>query len=76
MGELATPCPRNRSRVVSKHVYLDSPNNSTLFTVCCNVAINDNQRKCPRCHALVMPAEERWRYAYNRAKRHGWGNRP
>lgn len=52
-------------------VYLDSPNNSTMFTTCCKVAINDDQEKCPRCREIVTPRthKERWQHAYGKQKR-------
>ena len=36
-------------------VFLCSPTNSTMFTTCCQVAICDDQQKCPRCKELVFP---------------------
>lgn len=36
-------------------VFLCSPTNSTMFTTCCQVAICDDQQKCPRCKADVYP---------------------
>ncbi len=58
-------------------VYLDSPTNSTTFTTCCDVAICDNQRKCPACGEAVEGdnASARWSIAYGPI-RHGasYGN--
>ena len=39
-------------------VYHCSPTNSTNFTTCCEVAICDDQQKCPRCHKDVYPFYE------------------
>lgn len=36
-------------------VFYCGPLNSTLFTTCCQVAICDDQQKCPRCSAFVFP---------------------
>jgi hypothetical protein len=36
-------------------VYYCSSTNSTFFTKCCNVAICDDQQKCPRCKTDVTP---------------------
>lgn len=56
-------------------VFLCSPTNSTMFTNCCRVAINDDQALCPRCRQEVQPGEEatnherhvaRWRQAYRK----------
>lgn len=59
------------------YVHLCSPTNSTIFTNCCKVAINDNQIRCPACKEEVYPGEGsdhhrsrlRWTYAYGRQKR-------
>lgn len=52
-------------------VYLCSRFNSTLFTTCCNVAITDDQKDCPRCRKEVWPSgrRERWEVAYGRQRR-------
>lgn len=66
-------------------VYLCNSTNSTMFTTCCNVAICDDQKLCPKCGDEVVPRTraERWRTAYGAATgkygRHpvngyGWGN--
>jgi hypothetical protein len=59
-------------------VFLDSPTNSTLFTTCCEVAICDDQSRCPRCHQEVFPKgrNSRWGMAYGpiRRKERGYGN--
>jgi len=39
-------------------VFYCSKTNSTFFTDCCNVAINDSQRKCPVCREYVYPYAE------------------
>ena len=36
-------------------VFYCSPTNSTFFTACCEVAICDDQQKCPSCRADVYP---------------------
>jgi hypothetical protein len=60
------------------YVHLSSPTNSTIFTNCCRVAINDNQDECPCCKAEVMPGKgatdhqrsmARWNWAYGRQER-------
>jgi len=40
-------------------VHYDSPTNSTFFTTCCQVAICNDQQKCPSCHKDVYPFHER-----------------
>lgn len=37
-----------------KGVRYSDPFNSTFFTQCCGLAINDNESKCPGCQALVV----------------------
>ena len=39
-------------------VFHCSPTNSTHFTTCCEVAICDDQQKCPRCRKDVYPFYE------------------
>lgn len=39
-------------------VFYCSPTNSTHFTTCCEVAICDDQGKCPRCHTAVYPEDD------------------
>lgn len=39
-------------------VFLYSPTNSQMFTTCCQTAICDDQRQCPRCKAFVYPDDE------------------
>lgn len=36
-------------------IFWCNPTNSTFFTTCCEVAICDNERKCPRCRKYVYP---------------------
>jgi hypothetical protein len=36
-------------------VFYCSPTNSTFFTMCCQVAICDDEQKCPRCRQDVYP---------------------
>lgn len=59
-------------------VFLDSPTNSTLFTTCCEVAVCDDQRLCPRCQQAVEPQgrQARWEAAYGpfRHQRRSYGN--
>lgn len=59
------------------YVQLANPYNSTIFTNCCRVAINDDQAHCPLCKAEVYPGVEatehernmyRWNWAYGRQK--------
>jgi hypothetical protein len=60
-------------------VYLASPTNSTIFTRCCSVAINDDQALCPRCREEVYPGKDatthqrsvaRWNMAYGPHRQH------
>lgn len=39
-------------------VFYCSPTNSTFFTTCCEVAITDDQEKCPVCRKDVYPFHE------------------
>lgn len=58
-------------------VFLDGPNNSTMFTTCCEVAVCDDQNSCPRCRQDVEPkgGRARWEVAYGRIRRGGgYGN--
>jgi len=58
-------------------VFLDNPYNSTMFTTCCEVAICDDQNRCPRCQQDVYPEGRlaRWRVAYGQIKDRGaYGN--
>ena len=52
-------------------VFLCGPNNSTMFTTCCEAAVCDSQNKCPACNQSVEPHGERarWDVAYGRIKR-------
>ena len=52
-------------------VFLSGPTNSTMFTTCCEVAINDEQGACPRCKQDVQPKgrDARWSTAYGPIKR-------
>lgn len=34
-------------------VSVSGPNNSTLFTACCGLAVIPSEWKCPRCGALI-----------------------
>ncbi len=42
-------------------VYFCSQTNSTHFTTCCDVAICDDQAKCPVCKVDVTPRSSRGR---------------
>ena len=59
-------------------VFLDSPNNSTMFTTCCEAAICDDQATCPRCGCDIEPRSRagRWQAAFGaiRSKARGYGN--
>lgn len=52
-------------------VFLCSPTNSTMFTTCCEVAICDDQEKCPRCGEVITPRSRnaRWEHAYGPIRR-------
>lgn len=59
-------------------VRLCGPNNSTIFTNCCEVAICDDEACCPRCKQEVHPGREatqhqrrvdRWNMAYGPYRR-------
>lgn len=39
-------------------VHLSSTQNSTMFTDCCNIAITDTQRRCPKCKEIVYPGTD------------------
>lgn len=54
-------------------VYLCSPTNSTIFTECCDVAICNSQKRCPKCNSLIYGYDEesdhwrgvkRWKMAF------------
>lgn len=56
-----------------KSVFLCSPTNSTMFTTCCEVAICDDEARCPSCGEEVYPGVDatkherrvkRWEEAY------------
>lgn len=60
-----------------RYVYLSSPTNSTMFTNCCRVAINDNQARCPACKEEVYPGKDygdhqrhmaRWNWAFGKQR--------
>lgn len=45
-------------------VQFSGPNNSTLFTTCCGVAICDDERRCPVCQQEVPgDRQSRWEEA-------------
>lgn len=48
-------------------VHLSNPNNSTLFSDCCGIAVTDKESCCPRCGNKVIPEspKERWEKAYH-----------
>jgi hypothetical protein len=65
-------------------VFLCSPTNSTIFTLCCEVAICDDQAKCPCCGEEVYPGVDatehqrrvsRWNMAFGSTRR-SQGARP
>lgn len=56
-------------------VFLSNRGNSTMFTTCCEVAILDRQKQCPKCQKYVYGHDsinehqrgiKRWQYAYKR----------
>lgn len=58
-----------------KGVFLCSPTNSQMFTNCCEVAICQDEKRCPSCNSLVVGYDassdhqrglKRWRYAYKK----------
>ena len=58
----------------TRHTYvrLSGPNNSTMFTDCCGVAVLNSETKCPLCGATVYGSEaktdhERWIMRWNYA---------
>jgi len=59
-------------------VFLCSPTNSQMFTTCCEVAICDDEKVCPRCKRAITPEgrNERWRAAFDpiKAGRRWYGN--
>lgn len=49
--------------------------NSTMFTACCETAILDDERSCPKCKRLVVGADaktthERGKIRWKNATRH------
>ena len=52
-------------------VFLCCETNSTMFTTCCEVAICDDQKRCPSCKREVLPTgrRERWEAAYGPIRR-------
>lgn len=52
-------------------VFLCSPANSTMFTTCCKVAINNDEANCPRCKKEITPRSfrGRWEAAYGPHRR-------
>jgi hypothetical protein len=43
-------------------IYFCSAFNSTFFTTCCRVAINDDQSLCPKCKTEITPRSHRGRW--------------
>lgn len=43
-------------------VYYSSKTNSTLFTTCCRVAIQEDEERCPCCKEVVTPEGSRARH--------------
>lgn len=65
----------NDPRYIESYVYLCCKTNSTMFTSCCNCAICDNERCCPKCGSLVYGHSAnseserriiRWNYAFGK----------
>ena len=52
-------------------VRLSGPNNSTMFTTCCGLAICDDQANCPGCKKEIWPrsGRDRWEAAYGPTRR-------
>ena len=57
------------------HVYLASKTNSTMFTTCCDVAITNSEKQCPKCKKYVYGHDSinehsrgiiRWTYAFRK----------
>lgn len=54
-------------------VYLCSPTNSTMFTTCCNVAILEREKECPKCADIIYPFErEDDQFSENDIRRLRW----
>jgi len=53
-----------------KYVELLQPNgtNSTIFTSCCQVAICDDEAKCPHCREDVIGADAETKYQRGRIR--------
>lgn len=49
-------------------VHHSGPYNSTFFTNCCGVAINDNEGRCPKCREEIEPGEKASEHQRNRAR--------
>lgn len=48
-------------------VHFDNGHNSTLFTDCCDVAITDEEKYCPRCGEHIIEGRKtRWDIAMKR----------
>ena len=67
---------RNQQEEVSG-VFLTNEHNSQVFTTCCNVAICEDQQRCPKCRRLVVGWDAtsyhkrdmiRWKYAYRKKR--------
>ena len=63
----------NEGYIVGLHPLYPSGTNSTMFTLCCNVAICDDEPNCPVCKRKVIgwdaesshkTSKIRWRHAY------------
>ena len=59
--------------MTERGVHLCGPNNSTMFTDCCETAICDDQYTCPACGVNIIGLDEatnhkrglrRWNVAY------------
>ena len=64
----------NPSVRVGVHSLSPQGTNSTMFTLCCSVAICDDEGRCPHCGREVigcdLPPDERGRLRWNRATGH------
>jgi len=57
------------------YVYLASKTNSTMFTTCCEAAITNSEKQCPKCEKYVYGHDYidensrriiRWNYAFRK----------
>jgi hypothetical protein len=63
---------RERSKRYPKGVHLCNSTNSTIFTNCCNAAITDRDKQCPKCRYYIVGWDSknvnktRWLFAYKK----------